>query len=483
MRNFAILMTATALAACGGSNVESAGGLAVTGGSPTPASGTTSTGVANTVHTFVVPTEVRTYQAQAASQVYTYDYTEAVQTQKIKALNGRGEPLYNNEGDFIFVTTPQTYTLRDANGDQILDANGQPTEITVIPPRKLQQAYQGAELYQPFTSSVRAPGVAVTYDPKNAQFTLKINQNDGSIIENITFQDPAHRTDFSGAVKPQPGVPNLETGDPSTWRTKGVQYLQVSNGNSTTYDVSTFFYELPGTTTKYVTYAGFVRNQYTDPAQTVTYETSAYQYADLKRHTKLERASFVYGEFTPNDDVPKTGSATFSGNMIATMINNPEFDKVPDQSSYFQWMSGTANVTVDFAKGSVATTLSGTVLEPLFDTRPVRLPTDAATFQTDQNGVVYSDVVIPKGATFSATGAATIDLVKTGGFTGGFSAAQFQYAKGGANVTAKVDIVGGSLDGAFYGPKAAEVGASFRIVGGVPDQRVDIAGSFTGIRK
>ena len=43
-------------------------------------------------------------------------------------------------------------------------------------------------------------------------------------------------------------------------------------------------------------------------------------------------------------------------------------------------------------------------------------------------------------------------------------------------------IAGSSLDGAFYGPKADEVGASFRIVGGVPDQRVDVIGSFTGAK-
>ena len=40
-----------------------------------------------------------------------------------------------------------------------------------------------------------------------------------------------------------------------------------------------------------------------------------------------------------------------------------------------------------------------------------------------------------------------------------------------------------SIDGSFYGPNAVEVGGSFRIVGGVPDQRVDILGAFTGAKK
>jgi hypothetical protein len=47
-----------------------------------------------------------------------------------------------------------------------------------------------------------------------------------------------------------------------------------------------------------------------------------------------------------------------------------------------------------------------------------------------------------------------------------------------------VDIAGSSLDGAFYGPGGSaeklEVGGGFRIVGGTPDQRIDIMGAFTG---
>jgi hypothetical protein len=423
---------------------------------------------------------VKTYQGQAASQVYTYEYTEAVETQKIKARDTDGSFLRTSTGDFVFTVLPQTYTLRDANGEPILDpATGRPTVITELAPRRLLQAYQGPQLYEPFTTGVRSAGAQVTYDPQNAQFTITLKQP--GIADTITFQDPAHRTDFDGAVKPQDGVPNLEVGDPSSWRDKGVQYLQVSNSTSTDYDVSTFFYELPGTTTKYVTYAGFVRNQYGTPFETVTFDTAGYQYSDLKRKTRLERAAFVYGENTPTGDIPKTGTATFSGNMIATMVNNPEFDNNPDQSTYFQWLKGTADVSVDFAKGSVNTTLAATVLAPLIDSRAIQLATDVPGFQTDPNGVVYSQAVIPQGATFAATGAGTIDLIHTGGFTGGFSSAQFDYVDGlGVAQTSKVDIVGGSLDGAFYGPKANEVGATFRIIGGIPDQRVDIVGAFTG---
>ncbi|MDB5710610.1 MAG: transferrin binding protein-like solute binding protein, partial [Sphingomonas bacterium] len=41
-------------------------------------------------------------------------------------------------------------------------------------------------------------------------------------------------------------------------------------------------------------------------------------------------------------------------------------------------------------------------------------------------------------------------------------------------------IAGSSIDGAFDGPNGEELGAGFRIVGGTPDQRIDILGVLTG---
>lgn len=488
MRNWALLLCTTTLAACGGGGgVQTAGSLSLTpagtGAQPVPTK-TTSTGELASVHTFVKPTEKRTYQSQAASQTYAYDYAEEVEIQKIVARDAQGDYLINrNTGDYLFTTVPNIWTKRDkTTGLLELGPDGRPIELVEVPNRRLLDVEQKRQLYTPFTSSVRAPGASVTYDPTNAQFTVVLDQQGAK--QNITFQDPAHRTNFAGAVKPQVGVPNLEVGDPDSWRTKGMQYLQVANpgsgGLDGRYDVSTFFYELPGTVTQYVTYAGFVRNEFDKTRKDVTRDTAGYEYSDLVRATKLTRAQFVFGEATAKEDIPKTGTATYSGNMIATMINNPEFDKNPKASSYFQWMSGTAKVSVDFATASVLTTLSGTVLEPLIDVRPVALGSDGGLMKTDINGFIYNQSYIPKGAVFSAAGAGTIDWVKTGGFTGGFSKAQFDYADAmGRATVAKVDIVGGSLDGAFYGPKAAEVGATFRIIGGIPDQRVDITGAFT----
>ena len=439
MRKGMLFIGLATLTGCSGEGPQTASGTAAPSGST---SGSTST------HTFVNPTETKTYQSQSAVQSYNYTYTEQVKYNKVQVF--------------------------DAQGNPVLDSLGNPTYKVDHDDRTLISAVQDKQLYKADASTVRSPGVTVTYDPRNAQFTLKINQD--GLSDNITFQDPAHRTDFSGASKPQDGVPNLEVGDPSTWRTKGVQYLQADSGsNGQTYDVSTFFYELPGTTTKYVTYAGFVRNHFGAPQEAVTQDSATSQYVNRTRDTVLERAAFVFGEQTDNAAVPKTGTASYAGNMIASMINNPSFDVNPAQSSYFQWMSGTANVSVDFGAGTVNTSLNGTTLAPMRDYSPIGLPADNG-IPTKNGGFPYDGVAIPAGAAFSATGSGKIDLVKTGGFTGTFSNAQF--SAGGT--TTKVDIVGSALDGAFYGPKADEVGASFRIVGGIPDQRVDIIGSFTG---
>ncbi|TPG20502.1 hypothetical protein EAH87_08450 [Sphingomonas koreensis] len=91
------------------------------------------------------------------------------------------------------------------------------------------------------------------------------------------------------------------------------------------------------------------------------------------------------------------------------------------------------------------------------------------------------------GAAFNATGSASI--ITTGGFSGQFSSAFF--TAGGTkvpvdftSVNPATNVAGGSsIDGGFYGPGAKEVGGNFRIVGGVPNQRFDILGAFTGAKK
>jgi hypothetical protein len=84
--------------------------------------------------------------------------------------------------------------------------------------------------------------------------------------------------------------------------------------------------------------------------------------------------------------------------------------------------------------------------------------------------------VLDAGATFNASASGSIDLINKGGFSGQVGSASF--TQGGT--TTQVNIAGSSIDGAFYGPNAQEVGGGFRVVGGTPDQRIDILGAFTG---
>jgi hypothetical protein len=330
---------------------------------------------------------------------------------------------------------------------------------------------------------VRDSGISLSYNPRDAIFELTINRPKGSVSTSaLRFQDPAHRTNFGGATQPQAGVPNFTTA------LNGIQYLESGSSSGTAlvpkakYDgngvsaaqstytvwddssnstVQTLFYQKPGTTnstgttTRYVSYAGFVRNSISGSLQQPA-DASARQ--ELRESYSFDRAAFVFGERTAYSAVPTSGSGSFTGDMIASVVYNPSLDIDASAPSYLQWMSGTSKTDVNFATGVVSTTLTGTVLAP---------PLDAYT---------SGSYALAAGTSFTATGNATIDIVNKGGFTGQFASASFAGL-------GSINIAGSSLDGAFYGPNGEEVGAGFRIVGGTPDQRIDILGAFTGAKK
>lgn len=396
MRNYLLLASVCMLGACGGGTGAQTVSSTAVGGSTTTTQGT-----------FVNPVDIKTYAGLGVAQHYEY------------------------------------YTQSNANG-------------------------QGGQLYAGDANTVRDSGMSVTYNPRDAIFELTISRGKADVsVAADRFQDPAHRTNFGGAKEPQAGVPNLNL--PAD---KGIQYLQsgtgtgplIAAGDNSHYAVGgsayssttqTFFYQKPGTTTKYVTYAGYVRNtlsvtQQTDPGSTIPYYRNNYS---------LDRAAFVYGETTANSAVPTTGTGTYTGDMLATIVFNPSLDTAPGTPTYMQWMSGSQSSVVDFGAKTVKTTLTGTVLAPTLD---------AYTTPLDK---------LPAGSTFTAHANSTIDLVGKGGFTGTFADATF-VRPGLADFP--VVIAGSSLDGAFYGPNGEELGAGFRIVGGTPDQRIDILGVFTG---
>lgn len=411
MRNYLILMSATALAACGGGGgPEAVGGTAPPpvpggGGTPTP-----------TAHSFVEPTQNKVYEG--VGSVHSYSYS----------------------------------TRSDASG-------------------------QYSELYAGDATTARDGGITIAYSPRDAIFELTINRTKAGVDTSaLRFQDPAHRTDFDGARQPQAGVPDIDN--------RNIQYLQAGSGggdplppyvnpepsystlpyggNQYQSDVVTYFYQKPGTTTRYVTYAGFVRNKVNVIEVTVEGQLDAngdpYKY--LENNYTLERAAFAYGERTPNSAVPRSGSATFSGDMIASMVFNPQLDNpAAAADTYFQWITGSGTHTVDFGTLGILSSFTGRV-------GPIA-----------RDAYSEGDHDMPEGSTFTANSHATIDLVGKGGFFGQFDSASFRRPDGS---TFTLNIAGSSIDGAFFGPGAEEIGGGFRVVGGTPDERIDILGAFTG---
>ena len=405
MRNLLVLLgAASSLAACSGG---STGAQTLSSNAPPASSTPTPTPAAAT---FVSPTESKTYSGLGVAQHYEYA------------------------------------TRSDGSG-------------------------QSGQLYAGDANTVRDSGISVTYDPRSAIFDLTINRPKGIVsVPASRFQDPVHRTAFGGLAQPQASVPNLAPA-------KQIQYLEAgsSTGNllspatpgypaASTYLVGdsgytstnqTFFYQKPGTTTKYVTYAGFVRNTLSVTKQIDTGSTVSY----LKNNYSLDRAAFAYGELTPNSAVPKSGTGTYTGDMLATVVFNPRPDTDPVAATYFQWIDGSQTSNVDFATLKVNTSFTGTVLAPALDAYTTGL------------------FDLPGGSTFTANATSTIDLAAKGGFSGTVLNAKF--VRPG---TSDFDIIiaGSSLDGAFYGPNGEEIGGGYRIVGGTPDQRIDILGTFTG---
>lgn len=413
MRLLVLLASTSLLAACSG------GGPSSVTSAPPPVTGNGNTGgTANTTHTFASPKEAKTYKGVGGNHVYSYNTDD-----------------------------------RNCCGQQ-------------------------GELYAGNTTTVRSSTMAVSYDPADAVYTLVVKDGLTGADNQTRFQDPASRTDFGGSVEPQWGTPELSNqnvrylqagdGEPlSPYRKSGSGFVNVGdNENAPTgtagsgYQASSLFLLKPGTETQYVTFAGYVRNalgfrQFTLEGDPVAHNRTEWH---------LERGAFAFGENTPNDAVPTTGSGTFTGSMLATMVYNPSIDGqdisgLSDLPTYFQWIEGSANLSVNFAASSFALSLNGTVLAPQLDYW--------AAPQT---------TIITEGATFTATGKGDVNVINFGGFKGFMETARFTSPEGPRSVA----IEGSTIDGTFYGPAAQEAGGGFRIVGGNPDERIDILGAFIG---
>ncbi len=411
MRLVLLLASTSLLAACGG------GGAQTISSTPPPVSGSGPDGGTNTVHTFADPKEPKTYNGVGSNHVFEYSQL-------------KGECCSQQ-----------------------------------------QQIYAGS------ASTVRDSGIQIAYDPRDATFTLSVTDPITGAQTSSKFQDPASRTDFDGLREPQWGTPELSNtninylqagdGDPrSPYRVSGdglidpgTNDIAPSGIEGASYQAASLFYLKPGAETQYVTFAGYVRNAF-------TFESVDFGDDALGDAIHLERGAFAFGEITPNDSVPTSGTASFSGSMLGSMVFNPTLD-LQDASglflpSYFQWIEGSADISVDFATNTFNLDLDGTVHAPQIYTADTPPPTPS---------------VVSAGATFAASGRGDINMVNFGGFKGFFESAGFANPNGD---TRDVAIEGSSIDGTFYGPGAEEVGGGFRIVGGNPDERVDILGTFVG---
>jgi hypothetical protein len=296
----------------------------------------------------------------------------------------------------------------------------------------------GGVLYMGNASTVAAPGGTITYNPRDGIFTVVLADAKAGISKTINFQDPAHRSDADGARAGSYQVPLLP----------GFNYLQALDGQTQ----FTFFYQRPGATGSFVSLAGFERSELNEG-------TGAYS---------AEQGVLVFGTRTATLQTPVKGTGRYDGQFLASMVGDQRGGTAPA----LQWINGTSSVDVDFGARTVALALNGTV-GPAY---------------VKDSLVSDSTLVIASGATFSATGSASW-AQGANAFSGRFSAASFKSGTTTTSVdftsvSAGTGVAGASsIDGTFYGPDAKNVGGNFRIVGGIPNQRIDILGGFVGVKK
>ena len=346
----------------------------------------------------------------------------------------------------------ETTAYRTLGGSQSLRETYTPNSGAGLGRTQREDFYVAA---QAPLSTLGGAQVEVVYDPRSAIFDLAIRQPD--IKVETRYQDPAHRTDFGGLRRPQSGTPDLAA----------YNYVENEAANAEVKTINTFFYQQPGTNTRYVTLGGFVRNN-----QVLNFDAPS---VTITRVRGVE----VFGNPTPADQVPKVGSARYAGNVLASLVST-ELDDNPRLRSRFEWVTGTGTVNVDFGAGRVTTDFRGTVVGisnggPLPQAFTSEVDGDwrnslPAPFLNEPWGAINDPNT---GRAFTATGTATFDRIGTS-FTGSVDSSSL----GGA----AINIAGSALDGTFFGPNAVETGVSFRVVGATPDQRVDITGGFTGVK-
>ncbi len=302
--------------------------------------------------------------------------------------------------------------------------------------------------------------VKITRDPRDATYTIVIAPQ-GNIVANTRFQDPAHRSIYASIAQQDlirypsqpttdwdlsallPDIPNTEY--------YGTGQLLSGDAGAPTIKTAIFFTERMGnanSSTQYVSWGSY-------------WEYNAGGVPPT-RSQSLQRTASVFGFNTLASNVPKTGSASYKGGFYADLVEGRDF----------YTLSGASNVVVDFASDKGTFALGGNFVSagPGDPSTKLRLGT---TFTA--SGTI--GLLRPANATASTGGGAPISV---------FSGKVTALALGGVtyenlpNETKALSFQASSVEGGFFGPQAEEVGATFRIVGGLPDVRLDITGALTG---
>ncbi|URW76873.1 hypothetical protein M9980_06675 [Sphingomonas donggukensis] len=336
-------------------------------------------------------------------------------------------------------------------------------------------AVSGPVLYQGNAATVRAPSGTVSYDPRDGIFTVAFSDSKaGMSTGTMRFQDPGHRTEIGVVAGSVWGVPILSDFNYLEVVGPSARPRDAASGDLGRADSVTFFYQRPGSQTKYVSLAGYVRNAFDRTSDPVVFKAGT--------TSNFQRGALVFGQDTVRSQIPITGTGTYTGGLLASMVVNTTIDSNNRMPNYFQWITGSSSITLDFSRQTMSMLLTGTVQTATYGGQDVPL----------------NQLTIPGGATFEAKGSGTINLTGTGGFTGSFGgtdasgAANYaRFVNGGTTTTVNTTSVAqgtsvagaSSIDGTFFGPNAVNVGGNLRIVGGVPGQRVDILGAFTGAKQ
>ncbi len=474
---------------------------------------------------FVVPQTFKTFSANNH-----FEQESNVTRETTYAL----DPVYNT------VTTTNQFTGVQTTQQQLAGH----TRINPNSPALVYTGNYSGTLYEGEQPQNLSDKLTIVRDPRSATFSVKVNS--GAVVQDLRWQDPQHRTLFpqngipgnslydsfltTDKAKPlsqqrvQPSLQLPDTGnlayddylygrnlattpdrpyngsirsgnngsqivsDAGVPRNKlNIEYYEAGATQTNGYTAYTLFFERVGQsgavgtpgTNKYVTWAGlrttsFV-GDYSRSASIITNgDGNDYNDTEVIKETeqnkvKIDRSAFVFGMNSLAKDIPKTGTATYEGSLFANYIYTAPFSGPATDQTKLDTIWGKAISTVTFATDAIGINLSG------------KLETSGENFSAIGSAIIQRPDL--PNASLNATAEQPISR-----FVGSFSAVTIGTRALTPNINASLPntFQASTVEGGFFGPTTTgapvELGAAFRIVGGVPDERLDILGAFIGAR-